>query len=150
MKKRNILLLAAVLIAPIMLIAQETSIQPETAFEINWKLYAYCFIGCFLQEFIYWFELRNDIAKTGIPVELKSKTCLLITLVAILIFSVGSYFYFLSRESADEFFTVAVFAAGFPRLFKSAVYQLRPPRVAPDARLQSPSFGIKNYLMMIK
>ncbi|MEH6407139.1 MAG: hypothetical protein V7767_07650 [Leeuwenhoekiella sp.] len=99
-------------------------------FPLNWPVLIAATAGCVLQEFIYWFELRHEIAKGEIPPELKSKPYWIITISSVVIFSIGAYCYFIFSENQANlnFFTIAIFSAGFPRLFKGAVQQLGNPR----------------------
>ncbi len=132
------------------------STEPEIT---KWMLYLWCLAGCVLQEFIYWFELKHEIAKGNIPPALTSRGYWIITLLAIAIFSVASYFYFLYGEQGTaNFFTTAVFAAGFARLFKGAVANVQAPEppVEPANAQASPQpkkqdftrkFSVKDYLM---
>ncbi|MDT7829118.1 hypothetical protein RQM65_10620 [Pricia sp. S334] len=135
--------------------------QPELnsdageSFTWNWSLYAFCLMGCILQEVIYWYELRHDIAKSDLPIKLFSKTYWTITIIAVLFFSIASYFYFAEyagltfQNLTKEFFTVIVFSAGFPRLFKSAVTAVKSPRLATRAVRQTPKkFTWRTYFMV--
>ncbi len=109
--------------------------------------------GCLLHEFIYWFELRHEIAKGKIPPELNSRPYWIITILSVIIFSLGAYCYFIfSEDQANlNFFTIAIFSAGFPRLFKGAVQQIGNPN--PHNRKSilsenSRSFTLKDFFMI--
>lgn len=133
---------------------QELSEEPAGIFPVNWYILISAMTGCIIQEFIYWFELRHQIARGQTPPELTSTPYWIITISSILVFSVGSYFYFaLSENKADlNFFTIAIFSAGFPRLFKGAVQQLGvTPENKPNKTFTTEperKFGIRDYLMM--
>ncbi|GHA35228.1 hypothetical protein GCM10007103_15970 [Salinimicrobium marinum] len=127
---------------------------PAGIFPVNWYILISAVTGCVIQEFIYWFELRHQIARGQAPPELTSTPYWIITICSILVFSLGSYFYFaLNENRADlNFFTIAIFSAGFPRLFKGAVQQLgaTPEKSRNKTFTAEPErkFGIKDYLMM--
>jgi len=150
---KKVYLIITLFVIPLLIFSQSnsTNIENNPEDSSDWKIYAFCLLGCILQEFIYWFELRNDIAKGEIPVSLNSKPYWIITIISILIFSIGSYFYFTQLNQQPDFFTMVVFSAGFPRLFKGAVQQLKPPDVnARNSRFNGKKrvLKIKNYLMM--
>lgn len=117
----------------------------------NTALYLWCLGGCILQEFIYWFELKHEIAAGNLPPALNSTAYWIITLLAISLFSGSSYLYFLyGEQGAPNFFTTAVFSAGFARLFKGAVSNAAQPVLQnPENKTRfSKGFSIKNYLMI--
>ncbi len=149
----NIFLSCAILIRLFSLIQE--NLQETGSFSINWYILISAVSGCLLQEFIYWFELRHQIARGEIPPELNSKPYWIITCSSIVIFSLGSYFYFtLSEDLANlNFFTVAIFSAGFPRLFKGAVQQLGTPETSKNGNKSiipesKGNFGLRQYLMI--
>jgi hypothetical protein len=116
-------------------------------------IFIYSLLGCILQEFIYWFELRDELAAGSIPVELNSKIYWIITILSVLFFSLGSYYYFttIPGQSTANFFTIAVFAAGFPRLFKGAVQQVTLPAATPKSGLvpvAKREFTLRDYFMI--
>ncbi|RKN08825.1 hypothetical protein D7036_05385 [Aquimarina sp. BL5] len=115
----------------------------------NWNILMAAFIGCFLQEFIYWFELRSDIAKGNFPAELSSKAYWVITIIAVIIFSTASFLYFTMLDTDSDFLTIAIFSAGFPRIFKSLVAKVKAPPVQEEMRINSDKivFGIREYFM---
>lgn len=133
---------------------QEAAGNTSGLFPVNWYILISAFSGCMIQEFIYWFELRHQIARGNIPPELTSGPYWMITLCSIVVFSLGSYFYFtFSEDQANlNFFTIAIFSAGFPRLFKGAVQQLgaspKPVRHKTFAAEPEREFKLKDYLMM--
>lgn len=148
-----------IVIIPSLIIAQS---DPHSAV-VNSKSipYYYCLFGCVIQEVIYWFELRKNIAQGEIPPTLNSKGYWIITILSIFMFSIGSYLYFKSTDQEGiNFMTVAVFSAGFPRLFKAAVSSVKMPEDESDPEDEkeeppkalnnnmSRAFGLKDYFMM--
>ena len=126
-------------------------------FPLNWPIFIAAIAGCVLQEFIYWFELRHTIAQGEIPPELNSRPYWVITISSIVVFSIGAYCYFIFSEDQENlnFFTVAIFSAGFPRLFKGAVQQLGNPKARGHDRneiiaAQKRDFTIQDFFMMRK
>ena len=146
-KKITFLTLVFIMIALTAFCQQEQTKPVPTS-----NIFIFSFLGCIIQEFIYWFELRNDIAKGNIPVELNSSAYWIITTISILIFSTASFFYFSTIQSEVNFFTIAVFAAGFPRLFKGAVQQLgnqaMPQLPITKKLVEKRKMKIRDYLMM--
>lgn len=150
----SILLPCYNLAALALFVIQETMGRSSGAFPIDWYILISAFSGCMIQEFIYWFELRHQIARGYIPPELTSAPYWIITICSMIVFSFGSYFYFTLSENRAElnFFTIAIFSAGFPRLFKGAVQQLgttsqkggnKTFTAQPERK-----FSLKDYLMM--
>ncbi|WP_424494150.1 hypothetical protein [Salinimicrobium sp. GXAS 041] len=133
----------------------QEGVHDTGSFSVNWYVLISAVSGCLLQEFIYWFELRHQIARGEVPPELNSTAYWVITCSSVIIFSLGSYFYFTISENQEDlsFFTIAIFSAGFPRLFKGAVQQLGTPKPSRNDNKSFISesknnFGVKKYLMM--
>jgi hypothetical protein len=148
---KKTLFISIALLLSLIVFGQDEGTNVELRNISNCMLYLWCLAGCILQEFIYWFELRYEIAKGNIPSVLKSSVYWIITLLAIAIFSSCSYLYFLyGEQEVPNFFTTAVFSAGFARIFKGAVTSLGQPQVQPQeqARIHSRSFSLKDYLMI--
>lgn len=138
------MLIPIFLLLAVRLFAQDNDPGGEIS---SYMLFLWCLIGCVLQEFLYWFELRHEIAKGNIPPALKSKTYWIITILAIALFSVASFLYFHYGENGSpNFFTTAVFAAGFSRLFKSAVATVQVPGTT-DRKIFTRGFSFKDYLL---
>lgn len=122
------------------------------------NLLLWCFMGCIFQEVIYWYELKKEISNDHIPPNLTSRLYWIITIISIATFTLGSYLYFLnSDQSNPSFLTVAVFAGGFARIFKSAVSNVASQGQAASPRQPVPSnitytaqrkFNIKDYLLI--
>lgn len=155
MNKKHVFLTLSIVIFALPLIAQVDStgtVSDDKPNMSNITMFVSALLGCAMQEFIYWFELKNDIAKGNIPDELNSKAYWLILAIALIIFPASTYLYFTTFESNPNFFTVAVFAAGFPRLFKGAVQQLGNTDLAADRSERSVAspqkFRLQDYLMI--
>jgi hypothetical protein len=151
--KSKTLLFYLLVFVPLITFCQTDTI-PDTGIDpskrIDWDIYLYCLMGCILQEFLYWFELRNSLAAGTYPKELKSKLYWIITFIGIILFSIASYWYFTTAtgDKVKSFFTIAVFAGGFPRLFKGAVQALNPPSGSSGKNLINREFTIKDYFML--
>lgn len=103
-------------------------------------------IGCFVQESIYWFELRTEIAKGNLPVSLKSTGYWVISLISFLFFSFGTMLYFVNLDSNPNGFTVAIFAAGFPRVFKGMVSSIANKNLPlQEKQFETKGFSLRNY-----
>lgn len=158
MKNLTFLFLAVFVCIPLFSLGQGVSLSVPDG---NMILIS-CIAGCILQEFIYWFELRHEIANGKIPVELNSKGYWILTIASVILFSAASYFYFIYGEGGSpNFITIALFAAGFPRLFKGAVSNVQPlqvnltgpaaksqPHFTEEAPSEKRSFNLKDYFMI--
>ncbi|NVJ47741.1 MAG: hypothetical protein HWE07_11460 [Cytophagia bacterium] len=123
-------------------------IHSEGSFEFfDTKIFIAALAGCLVQECIYWFELRNEIAKGNIPISLKSGAYWVISLISFLFFSYGSVLYFVNLDSETNAFTVAIFAAGFPRVFKGMVSSIvnNPPEMVAESRQIKRKFTVQDY-----
>ncbi|PAM94748.1 hypothetical protein B4N84_11055, partial [Flavobacterium sp. IR1] len=83
-------------------VIQEVSGEPAGIFPVNWYILISAMTGCIVQEFIYWFELRHQIARGQAPPELTSTPYWIITISSILVFSLGAYFYFALNENRAD------------------------------------------------
>jgi len=124
---KTIILFSLAFITTSYLSAQTNTNDATSAMNWNWVLLAPCFLGIALQEVIYWYELRHDIAKGNKPVELYSQSYWIITIVGIVAFSTASFLYFSFMDPNANFLTIAGFSAAAPRFFKSIFANFKSP-----------------------